>query len=146
MPSKLLNNWFMINHELLRRREYIGFYKEIPREKCGPFNLMKIGWTATIVRVRWAMIPGRGPMFAIFIARPILIGPSWCIHASPHDEFQARFNLDHWISLTRSMIGNCTRALMKIRWTPSTCNWHIFNIAIVSDAPHNATSLGIKNI
>ena len=39
------------NQELSRRREYIDIYKKIPCEKCQPFDLMKIGWTATIVCV-----------------------------------------------------------------------------------------------
>ena len=57
-------NCFTINQELLWRREYINFYKEIPREKRWPFDLLKIGWTATIICLGWATIPRSRPTFS----------------------------------------------------------------------------------
>ena len=92
------------NQELLRRREYIGFYKEILHEKRWLFDLMKIGWTTTIVRVGWATIPWRGLTFSCFFTCPILIGPSCCIHASPtiaEIVIESRTSDFH---LTRSMV------------------------------------------
>ena len=43
----------------------IGFYKRNLRQNQRPFDLMKPGWTATIARVRWPMIPRRGFTFLL---------------------------------------------------------------------------------
>ena len=73
------------NQELNLERKNIGIYKKKPTENSGPFDLKQIGWTATIACMRCPMIPRRGPMIAFSFTCPILIGPSRCLHASPHD-------------------------------------------------------------
>ena len=60
---------FLIASRLIKsadtKREEHHFYKRNPCENRGPFDLMKIGWTATIMRLIWAMITQRGPTFSL---------------------------------------------------------------------------------
>ena len=60
---------------------------------------MKSGWTATIMRLKWATIPWHEPTFSLFFARLILIGASLRRHVFPSESSKARLNRSHPQSL-----------------------------------------------
>ena len=125
----------MIRSKVTRRREYINFYKDIPREKRWPFDLMKISWTATIIRVGWAMIPWRGPTFSFFLSS---IRSWWDFHDASTCLPTMRRNRD-WseavgCSLTQSTAPICARASDGNRVNPSPHDQRALCDAIISNA------------
>ena len=137
-------NCFMIQSRIKRRREYINFYKEFPGKKRWPFDLMKIGWTSTIVRVGWATIPWLGSTFSRFFARLILIGPSWCIHASSTIAKIAIASRASYSQLTGSTVSIFAHAFDVDQVECSLRDQCISLLAIASNASHNATRPAFK--